>query len=102
MKDSSEFIRRGYGAYAYMREAPITDALESLREWTRVSVDLLEGGVYHPFPLIERNQGLSGVQILLLWDDLKHLRKWNERNGVTCTCNRHDNGQCGSLDGECL
>jgi hypothetical protein len=35
LKQSSEFIRRGYGAYAYMREAPINDALESLREKMR-------------------------------------------------------------------
>jgi NADPH:quinone reductase-like Zn-dependent oxidoreductase len=48
-------------------------SVESVREWGRVVSDLVRGGVYHPFPLIERNQGLSGVQILLLWDEVDHL-----------------------------
>ncbi len=43
LKQSSDFIRKGYGAYAYMREAPINDALESLREKMREAQQALEG-----------------------------------------------------------
>ena len=43
LKQSSELIRKGYGAYAFMREAPINDALESLREKMREAQQALDG-----------------------------------------------------------
>jgi NADPH2:quinone reductase len=34
----------------------------------------VKGGVFHPFPLIVENKAVSGMQILLLWDQLEYLR----------------------------
>ncbi|MBK7863800.1 MAG: zinc-binding dehydrogenase [Archangiaceae bacterium] len=48
---------------------PMGLSLHSLKEWGRVAADFVEGGLFHPFSLIERNQGLSGSQILLLWNE---------------------------------
>lgn len=45
----------------------------SLKEWRRIGVDLIKGGYYHPFSLIEHNVTLSGLQILLLWDRMDYL-----------------------------
>jgi NADPH:quinone reductase-like Zn-dependent oxidoreductase len=45
-----------------------------LSEWARIIGNLLRGGVFHPFYFMERNRGLSGVQILLLWDKVPYLR----------------------------
>jgi NADPH:quinone reductase-like Zn-dependent oxidoreductase len=39
----------------------------------KAGVELVRGGVYHPFQLIEENRGIAGVQVLLLWDDLDRL-----------------------------
>lgn len=39
----------------------------------RAGVELARGGLFHPFDLIERNRGIAGVQVLLLWDDLPLL-----------------------------
>jgi NADPH:quinone reductase-like Zn-dependent oxidoreductase len=50
----------------------------ALGEWARVAADLVKGGVFHPFGLIERNQGLSGVQILLLWNERTLLKNLME------------------------
>ena len=44
-----------------------------LSEWARIIGNLLRGGVFHPFYFMERNRGLSGVQILLLWDQVLYL-----------------------------
>ena len=38
-------------------------------------VELVRGGVFHPFQLIEDNRSIAGVQILLLWDDMPRLRR---------------------------
>lgn len=40
----------------------------------RAGVELARGGLFHPFQLIEDNRGISGVQVLLLWDELDYLR----------------------------
>ena len=50
----------------------------ALREWRRIIVDLVRGGVYHPFKLLEKNRGISGVQILLLWKEVDRLRPITE------------------------
>lgn len=47
----------------------------SAKEWKRIAGDFLRGGVYHPFYLIERNLSLSGVQVLLLWDELEYFQR---------------------------
>ncbi len=53
---------------------PIGFSWRALREWRRITVDLVKGGVYHPFKLLETNSGISGVQILLLWDEVGRLQ----------------------------
>lgn len=53
---------------------PTGFGLRALGEWRRIIVDMIRGGVYHPFKLLERNRGLSGVQILLLWDEAERLK----------------------------
>jgi NADPH2:quinone reductase len=50
-----------------------------LGEWARIIGDLLRGGVFHPFYFMERNRGLSGVQILLFWDQVPYLHGIVER-----------------------
>jgi len=44
-------------------------------EWLRAGLELLRGGVFHPFSLIEDNRSIGGVQVLLLWDDLPRFRR---------------------------
>lgn len=41
----------------------------------RAAGELLAAGVLHPFQLIEDNRSVAGVQILLWWDDVAHLRR---------------------------
>jgi len=48
---------------------------QSAKEWKRIAGDFMRGGVYHPFYLIERNISLSGVQVLLLWDELEYFQR---------------------------
>lgn len=47
----------------------------SAKEWKRIAGDFMRGGVYHPFFLIERNISISGVQVLLLWDELEYFQR---------------------------
>ncbi|MEZ0311097.1 MAG: zinc-binding dehydrogenase [Myxococcota bacterium] len=56
-----------------------TFSVEGVLEWTRVISDFVKGGVFHPFPLIVENKAVSGMQILLLWDQLEYLRGVGER-----------------------
>jgi NADPH:quinone reductase-like Zn-dependent oxidoreductase len=44
-------------------------------ELLRAGVEIVKGGVFHAFRLIEDNRGVAGVQILLWWDDVAHLRR---------------------------
>jgi len=48
---------------------------QSAKEWKRIAGEFIRGGVYHPFYLIERNISLSGVQVLLLWDELEYFQR---------------------------
>jgi NADPH:quinone reductase-like Zn-dependent oxidoreductase len=41
----------------------------------RAGLELVRGGVFHPFRLIEDNKSIAGVQILLLWDDVDRLTR---------------------------
>jgi len=47
----------------------------SAKEWKRIAGDFIRGGMYHPFYLIARNLGLSGVQVLLLWEELEYFQR---------------------------
>jgi len=47
----------------------------SVKEWKRIAADYIRGGDYHPFYLIARNLTLSGVQVLLLWDELEYFQR---------------------------
>ncbi|MEY4514846.1 MAG: hypothetical protein RLZZ450_6968, partial [Pseudomonadota bacterium] len=56
----------------------------------KAGAELVRGGLFHPFGLIEHNRGIAGVQILLLWDDLPHVQRgvqqllsWWERGVIT-------------------
>jgi NADPH:quinone reductase-like Zn-dependent oxidoreductase len=39
----------------------------------RAGSELLRGGVFHPFQLIEDNRAIAGLQVLLLWDELERM-----------------------------
>lgn len=54
---------------------PSGDGFFDLMGWIDSAMDLISGGVYHPFSMIEDNKGLAGVQILLLWEQLDHMAK---------------------------
>lgn len=41
----------------------------------RAGLELVRGGLFHPFQLIEDNKSIAGVQVLLLWDELDRLRR---------------------------
>lgn len=53
---------------------PTGFGVQAAREWAHIIADLVRGGVYHPFPLIRNNVGISGVQVLLLWDQSDRLQ----------------------------
>jgi NADPH:quinone reductase-like Zn-dependent oxidoreductase len=72
-------LKRGGHAVTIGAAAIVPPARFHLREWGRIIGDLLRGGVYHPFYFIELNRGLSGVQILLFWDQAPYLRAIVER-----------------------
>lgn len=48
---------------------------QSAREWKRIAGDFIRGGVYHPFYLIEHNTSISGVQVLLLWNEFDYFQR---------------------------
>ncbi len=48
---------------------------QSAKEWKRIAGDFIRGGVYHPFYLIEHNISLSGVQVLLLWNEVEYFQR---------------------------
>ncbi|MGH7453210.1 MAG: zinc-binding dehydrogenase, partial [bacterium] len=48
---------------------------QSAKEWKRIAGDFIRGGVYHPFYLIEHNISISGVQVLLLWNELEYFQR---------------------------
>lgn len=72
-------LKRGGHAVTIGAAGIIPPAPFSVREWGRIIGDLVRGGVFHPFYFIERNRGLSGVQILLFWDQVPYLRSIVER-----------------------
>jgi len=74
-----EGLRKGYrclargGLVVTIGAAGVAPAHRSPIEFLKAGVELVRGGVFHPFQLIEQNRGIAGVQVLLLWDDVERL-----------------------------
>lgn len=72
-------LRAGYrslargGRLVTIGAAGVAPASWNPTELLRAGVDLLRGGLFHPFQLIEDNRSIGGVQVLLLWDDVPRL-----------------------------
>ena len=76
-----EGLRKGYrclargGRVVTIGAAQVAPTARNPIALARAGIALLRGGLFHPFQLIEDNRGIAGVQVLLLWDDLPHLRR---------------------------
>jgi NADPH:quinone reductase-like Zn-dependent oxidoreductase len=74
-----EGLKKGYrclargGLVVTIGAAGVAPAGRDPLSLLRAGVELLRGGIFHPFQLIEDNRGIAGVQVLLLWDDLARL-----------------------------
>ncbi len=74
-----EGLRKGYrclargGMIVTIGAAGVAPPHRDPISFLKAGVELVRGGVYHPFQLIEDNRGIAGVQVLLLWDDLERL-----------------------------
>jgi NADPH:quinone reductase-like Zn-dependent oxidoreductase len=74
-----EGLRKGYrclargGMVVTIGAAGVAPAHRDPISFLKAGVELVRGGVYHPFQLIEQNRGIAGVQVLLLWDDVERL-----------------------------
>lgn len=74
-------LRKGYrslapcGRLVTIGGAEVAPASRSPRDLFKAGVALVRGGLFHPFELIEHNRSIAGVQILLLWDDLRHVER---------------------------
>jgi synaptic vesicle membrane protein VAT-1 len=72
-------LRKGYrclsrgGLVVTIGAAGVAPPHRDPLSFLKAGVELVKGGVYHPFSLIEENRGIAGVQVLLLWDDLPRL-----------------------------
>jgi synaptic vesicle membrane protein VAT-1 len=68
-------LRKGYrclargGLLVSIGAAQVAPAERGVMSLLKSGVELVRGGVFHPFQLIEDNRGIAGVQVLLLWDD---------------------------------
>jgi NADPH:quinone reductase-like Zn-dependent oxidoreductase len=76
-----EGLRKGYrclsrgGTVVTIGAAQVAPPRRDPIALLRAGVELVRGGVFHPFQLIEDNRGVAGVQVLLLWDDLPRLAR---------------------------
>jgi len=76
-----EGLRKGYrslargGRLVTIGAAQVAPASRGPLDLLKAGVALVRGGLFHPFDLIEHNRGISGVQILLLWDDLPRVQR---------------------------
>jgi synaptic vesicle membrane protein VAT-1 len=77
-----EGMRKGYRCLARGGRLVVIGAAQvaprartSPLELLRAGAEIVKGGVFHAFRLIEDNRGVAGVQILLWWDDVAHLQR---------------------------
>ena len=76
-----EALKKGYrclargGRIVTIGAAQVAPDKRSVLGLAKAGVALVRGGIFHPFALIEDNRSISGVQILLWWDDVLHLRR---------------------------
>lgn len=76
-----EGLRKGYrslargGRLVTIGAAQVAPSARDVLGFAKAAVELVQGGVYHPFSLIEDNRSIAGVQILLWWDDVAHLAR---------------------------
>jgi NADPH:quinone reductase-like Zn-dependent oxidoreductase len=74
-------LRKGYrslarsGRVVTIGAAQVAPDSRSPVQLLKAARELLRGGLFHPFDLIEHNRSIAGVQILLLWDDLPHVQR---------------------------
>ena len=74
-------LRKGYrcvapgGTLVTIGAAQVAPRSRSPRALLAAAAELVRGGLFHPFQLIEHNRAIAGVQVLLLWDDLPRIRR---------------------------
>ncbi len=74
-------LRKGYrclsrgGRLVTIGAAQVAPAGRGPAALLKAGVELVRGGVFHPFQLIEDNRAIAGVQVLLLWDDLPRIER---------------------------
>lgn len=74
LKKGYRCLARG-GRVVTIGAAQVAPDKRSVLGLAKAGVALVRGGIFHPFALIEDNRSISGVQILLWWDDVLHLRR---------------------------
>jgi synaptic vesicle membrane protein VAT-1 len=76
-----EGLRKGYrclargGTLVTIGAAQVAPASRTPRALLRAGAELVRGGLFHPFQLIEDNRAIAGVQVLLLWDDDERIAR---------------------------
>jgi NADPH:quinone reductase-like Zn-dependent oxidoreductase len=74
-----EGLRKGYrclargGTLVSIGAAQVAPSGRNPIALLKAGAELVRGGLFHPFQLIEDNRGIAGVQVLLLWDDLERI-----------------------------
>lgn len=80
-----EGLRKGYrclapgGHLVTIGAAQVAPTSRDPLALLEAGLELLRGGVFHPMQLIEHNRSISGVQVLLLWDELARIRRGMEQ-----------------------
>jgi NADPH2:quinone reductase len=74
LKKGYRCLARG-GRVVTIGAAQVAPDRRSVLGLAKAGVALARGGIFHPFALIEDNRSIAGVQILLWWDDVAHLRR---------------------------
>lgn len=74
-----EGLRKGYrclargGTLVSIGAAQVAPTGRGVLPLLKAGAELVRGGVFHPFQLIEENRAIAGVQVLLLWDELDRI-----------------------------
>ena len=74
-EDEVRRLTKGRGVDVVLDSLGGTGLTKGYRALARAGLELVRGGVFHPFRLIEDNKSIAGVQILLLWDDVERLAR---------------------------